>query len=288
MRVSYRCAALSVPLSLSLIGCSAEGEPAVSVESAVSASPEAEKTEPAKPVTAEDFLDRAQEAMAAEGGWTFGVKGSESLVLQGQTSTASYEAALRRTQDPDALHSSGTVVSKGKRKPEEIFVIDGTAYVKEGGDAWKHGPVSDPDMKNKVEDPMAAMGEFRKYVRESGDDVTLTKAGGRIRLQVRSGPRKLPEVRDRAFVEKAVREFGPTLKQLQKAGVSATEDQLTLSQLEETLILDPETYRVESHRFRFGFLIPYGGQDITFGQDVNEENRGVFEGDIELPADANA
>lgn len=284
MRVNYRLAALTIPLSLSLIGCSAEGEPTESVESAGSTSPEVKKTEPAKPVTAEDFLDRAEEAMAAQGGWTFAVKGSESLVFQGQASTASYKATVRRTQDPEAFHSSGAVISKGKRKPEEIFVVGGTQYVKAGRDAWKRGPVSDPDMKNKVEDPMAAIGEFRKYVQESGDDVTLTKEGGKVRLQVRSGSRKLSEVRDRAFAEKAVRELKPTLKQLQKAGVSATEDQLTLSQLEETLILDPETYRVESHRFRFGFLIPYGGQGITYGQDVNEENRGVFHGDIELPA----
>jgi hypothetical protein len=120
-----------------------------------------------------------------------------------------------------------------------------------------------------------------------GDDVTLTKERGKVRLQVRTGSRKLSEVRDRSFAEKAVRELKPTLKQLQKAGVSASEDQLTLSRLEETLILDSETYRVESHRFRFGFLIPYGGQDITYGQDVNEENRGVFDGDIELPAGVN-
>ncbi|MFF3248984.1 hypothetical protein ACFYWY_35865 [Streptomyces sp. NPDC002870] len=284
MRVNYRLAALIIPLSLSLIGCSAEGEPTESVQAAGSTSPEVKKTEPAKPVTAEDFLDRAEEAMAAQGGWTFAVKGSESLVFQGQASTASYKATVRRTQDPEAFHSSGAVISKGKRKPEEIFVVGGTQYVKEGRDAWKRGPVSDPDMKNKVEDPMAAIGEFRKYVQESGDDVTLTKEEGKVRLQVRSGSRKLSEVRDRAFAEKAVRELKPTLKQLQKAGVSATEDQLTLSQLEETLILDPETYRVESHRFRFGFLIPYGGQGITYGQDVNEENRGVFHGDIELPA----
>jgi hypothetical protein len=287
MRVNYRLAALIIPLSVSLIGCSAEGEPTESVESAESTSPEVMKTEPAKPVTAEDFLDRAEEAMAAQGGWTFAVKGSESLVFQGQTSAASYESTVRRTQAPAAFHSSGSVISKGKRKPEEIFVIGGTQYVKEGGDAWKHGPVSDPDMKNKVEDPVAVIGEFRKYVQESGDDVTLTKERGKVRLQVRTGSRKLSEVRDRSFAEKAVRELKPTLKQLQKAGVSASEDQLTLSRLEETLILDSETYRVESHRFRFGFLIPYGGQDITYGQDVNEENRGVFDGHIELPAGVN-
>ncbi|WP_406272458.1 hypothetical protein [Streptomyces sp. NBC_00191] len=278
MRVNRRFAALVIPLSVALIGCSAEEQPTASVESAASKSPEAKKTEPAKPVTPEEFLDRAEQAMAAEGGWTFAVKGSEDLVFQGQASTASYKATAERTQDPSApsaLHSSGSVLSKGKRKPEEIFVIDGTAYVKEGNDAWKRGPASAPDMQNKVEDPVAALAEFRTYVQE-GDDVTLTKAGGKVKLQVRSGSRKLSQ--------KAMRELKPTLKQLQKAGVSATEDQLTLSRVEETLILDPATYRVESHRFRFGFLIPYGGQDITYSQDVTEEIRGVFDGDIELPA----
>lgn len=279
MRMHRRLAALVIPLSIALIGCSAEEQPTASVESAASKSPAVEKTEPAKPVTPGEFLDRAEQAMAAEGGWTFGVKGSEDLVFQGQASTASYEATAERTQDPSApsaLHSSGSVLSKGKRKPEEIFVIDGTAYVKEGTDAWKRGPASDPDMQNKVEDPVAALAEFRTYVQESGGNVTLTKAGGKVELQVRSKSRKLSQ--------KAMRELKPTLRQLQKAGVSATEDQLTLSRVEETLILDPATYRVESHRFRFGFLIPYGGQDITYGQDVTEEIRGVFDGDIELPA----
>jgi hypothetical protein len=50
------------------------------------------------------------------------------------------------------------------------------------------------------------------------------------------------------------------------------------------LVLDATTYRVKSHRFEFGFLIPYGGQNITFEQDVQQENQGTFNGKIELPA----
>ncbi|WP_232789685.1 hypothetical protein [Streptomyces jeddahensis] len=222
--------------------------------------------------------------MAAEKGWTFAVRGQESLVLQGQASGASYASTVRRTLAPDAFQSTGTITtSKGVRKPEEIFVLDGTGYVKEGTAGWKEQPASDPDMQNKVEDPMAAIEEFRSYVKESGGDVTLTRKGGEVRLQVSVSSRKLPQVRDRAYVKAAVRELNPTLKQLRSAGVSATEDQLTLSSLKQTLVVDADTYRITSHRFQFGFLIPYGGQNITYRQDVREENKGVFEGSIELP-----
>ncbi|WP_309484430.1 DUF6612 family protein [Streptomyces himalayensis] len=237
------------------------------------------------PETPEEFLDRAEEAMAAEKGWTFAVRGRERLVLQGQTNGASYESTVRLTQDPKAFHSTGaTTSSKGVRKAEEIFVVDGTGYVKEGTGAWKQEPASEPEMKNKVEDPLSAIEEFRSYVTESGGDVTLTRQGGQVRLQVSVSSRKLPQVRERAYVEKAMRELNPTLKQLQNAGVSATEDQLTLSSLKETMILDADSYRITSHRFQFGFLIPYGAQNITFAQDVSESNKGVFEGSIELPA----
>lgn len=287
MRVHFRFAALAIPLSVSLIGCAAEEKPAESAESVDSKNSEAKKEQPSKPETPEEFLERAEEAMAAEGGWTFAVQGKENLVLQGQESVASYRSMVRRTQDPEALHSKGTIISKGVSKPEEIFVVDGMGYVKEGSADWKRESVSSPEMKNKVEDPVAAIEAFRAYAKESGDEVTLTERGGEAQLQVRTPSRKLSEVQDRAIVQKAVRELNPTLKKLQQAGVSVTEDELTLSRLEETLILDAKTYRIKTHRFQFGFLIPFGGQNITYGQDVKEENRGVFDGGIKLPASVN-
>jgi hypothetical protein len=56
-------------------------------------------------------------------------------------------------------------------KPEEIYVADGTAYVRKGTAAWEHGPLTDPEFADKVEDPLAALDAFRGY----GDEVTLAR-----------------------------------------------------------------------------------------------------------------
>jgi hypothetical protein len=278
--IRFRFAVLVFLSSFSLIGCSMEEEAA---DQAKPKGPETKREQPPKPTTPEDFLDRAEEAMRKEPGWAFAVKGEETLGLQGQESTASYQAAVKRTQEPEALHSQGTITRKGKRESEEIFVIGDTVHVKEGEEGWKQGPVSDPEMKNKVEDPMAAIEAFRRYRKETADDVTLTEEGGEARLRVRASSVKLPEGQNRAFVKKAVEELDPTLEQLRKAGVAVNTSQLTLSRLEETLVLDAETHQIKSHRLQFRFLIPYGSQNITYEQSVDEEIEGTFDGAIKLP-----
>lgn len=136
---------------------------------AASASAAASEKAPVSPETPGDFLDLAEKAMAAQHGWTFAVRGKEGLTLQGQQpSNASYTATVRRTSDPEALQSHGVIISsKGQRKPEEVFVVGGKGYVKEGdAGTWKHGALSDPVIANKVEDPVAAVQTFRTYLKQ--------------------------------------------------------------------------------------------------------------------------
>ncbi|MFF4763728.1 hypothetical protein [Streptomyces sp. NPDC001292] len=290
MRTRLRCAAVLVlPLVLSLDACGAQvGEPA-RAGSPGAATPSSATPEPsATPESPSDFLDLAEKAMAEESGWTFSVKGEEGLTLQGQKNAATYRATVRRAMRPEALRSEGVVTSgKGTRKNEEIYVADGTAYLKEGDAPWKHAPVTDPEMRNKVEDPVAVLEEFRTYAKAAAGDVKVTgKDDGTVELRLASGKRKLSAVADRAWAKKAKREFGPTAEQLRKAGVAVEDAQLTLSGLDEVLVLDAKTYRIRSHRLDFGFLIPYGGADIAFEQHVGEENQGAYAGRIELPADA--
>jgi len=294
MRACFGRAALAgVPLCVVLVGCSAGGgagesaKGADSVDSAVRATPDAKRERlPAAARTPGEFLERAGKAMDAESGWTFAVKGNEGLVLQGQTSAASYTSTVRRTRDPEALHSTGTIVSKGAGKPEEVFVVGGVGYVKEGGAGagWKKGPVSDPDIANKVEDPVDALEAFESYAKAGEGAVEVVKADGNVRLQVQVRSRRLAEVKNRPGVEKAARELEPTLAQLRKAGVTAGEEQILLNRIDEVLVLDAKTFRITSHRFECSFLIPYQGRTIAYSQNVREENRGVFDGGIRLPA----
>ncbi|WP_405806570.1 hypothetical protein OG729_15380 [Streptomyces sp. NBC_00210] len=291
MRSRFRCAALVLPLAFSLAACGAAEEDGP-VESAGAESPEATQSSeqaeatPAAPESPEDFLDLAEKAMAEEGAWTFSVQGQEGLTLQGHKSAATYRATVRRGMEPEALHSQGvSTSSKGTTKHEEIYVVDGTAHLKEGSAPWKAAPTSDPEMQNKVEDAVAAIEEFREYAQAAGDEMTLTKRDGTIELRVGSDKQKLTAVRDRAWVKKAQREFDPTAEQLRDAGIPVNDAQLTLSGLKEVLVLDSKTYRIKSHRFEFGFLVPYaGGRDIAYEQDVRQENQGTFDGKIELPA----
>ncbi|WP_258049921.1 hypothetical protein [Streptomyces finlayi] len=238
------------------------------------------------PESPEDFLALAAEAMAEEGAWTFSVKGEEGLTHQGQRSAASYRATVRRAMAPQALYSQGvSISSKGVKKDEEIYVADGTAHLRDGDAPWKAAPASDSEMRNKVEDAVAVIEDFRTYARAAtGDGVKPVLVDGAVELRVRSGEERLAAVRDRSWVKKAVREFEPTAEQLREAGIPVDEAQVTLSGLEEVLVLDATTYRIRSYRFTFGFLVPYGGQDIAFDQDVRQENQGVFEGEIEMPA----
>ncbi|MGW8885644.1 hypothetical protein [Streptomyces sp. NPDC055749] len=289
---SRRTAALVLPLALSLAACGAGDEgPA---ESAGTKTPEAKRvSEPpaaapqAAPESPEDFLDLAEKAMAAESAWSFTVKGQEGLTVQGRKSAATYGATVRRGMEPAALRSQGvSTSSKGTTKKEEVYVVEGTAHVKEDGADWRTAPATDPEMRNKVEDAVAAIEEFRAYAQAAGDDVKVTEANGTVELRVGSGKQPLTAVRDRAWAKKAQREFDPTAEQLRGAGVPVDDARLTLSGLEEVLVLDAKTYQVTSHRFAFGFLVPNGGQDIAYEQDVRQDNQGTFAGRIELPADA--
>ncbi|MYX39187.1 MULTISPECIES: hypothetical protein [unclassified Streptomyces] len=283
-------AALALLLALPLAACGAEKGSAQAVAGSPAATPSVEQS-PESPKSPEEFLDLAEAAMTGESGWTFSVTGREGLTLQGQRSAATYRATVHRGTDPEALHSEGVSTnSKGTKKSEEIYVVDGTAYVKEDGAAWKHAPASDPEMENKTEDPVAAVAEFRTYAKAAGGgDVKLTKARGTVELRVTGGRRKLAAVKDRAWAKKARREFAPTAEQLRDAGVPVNDDQLTLSRLQEVLVLDATTYRVRSHRYELEILVPYaGGGDIAYEQDVREENRGAYAGRIELPGDVGA
>ncbi|WP_406725806.1 hypothetical protein WJ438_15630 [Streptomyces sp. GD-15H] len=284
-----RTAALALPVSLTLAACGAAaeeqvgaGSPDVTVPSSLAAEPSA------PPETAEDFLDLAEKAMAEEPAWTFSVQGEEGLTLQGQKSAATYEGSLRRAAGRAALHSQGvSTSSKGTKKTEELYVVGDAGYLKEGAAGWKAVSPADPEMRNKVEDPIAVVDEFRMYAQAADGEVkvTETEGGGTVELRVVSGKQKLSAVQDRAWAKKAKREFDPTAEQLRQAGVPVEDGQLTLSGLEEVLVLDATSYRIESHRLDFGFLIPYNGQDITFEQKVSEANQGPYQGKIELPAD---
>ncbi|WP_143052485.1 hypothetical protein [Streptomyces sp. cf386] len=281
--MSTASAALAMLLAATLTGCvdsTDEGKPVESTQPA-DRSPQAA---PAEPRTAAEFLVRAEQAMAGQKGWTFAVKGREGLVLRGQENAATYTATVRRTTgDPWALHSTGATVSKGVSEPEEIYVADGTAYVKKGTAAWEHGPLADPEFAARVEDPLATLEAFRGY----GEEVTLTASedgqDGRVELRVRTATGPLTDVRDQGVVQKALRELAPTLRQLRAAGVAAPESEISVGGVEESLVLDASTYRVTLHTFTCTFLIPYDGQRIRYEQEVTEETSGTYKGTVVLP-----
>jgi hypothetical protein len=290
MRTRLRHTVLLVlPLSLALAACGAEADEPTAAGSPEAAAQSSAASEPAKaPESAEDFIDLAEKAMAAESAWSFSVKGEEGLTSQGQKSAATYEGTVRRAVGRAALHSQGvSTSSKGKKKTEELYVIGEAGHLKEGTADWKAVSPADPEMRNKADDPIAVIHEFRMYAQAAGGDVKVTEkdGGGTVELRVTSDEQKLSAVQQRAWAKKAKREFEPTAEQLRKAGIPVDDAQLTLSGLEEVLVLDAKTYRIKSHRLDFGFLIPYNGQDMAFEQQVTMENQGVYDGRIELPAD---
>lgn len=274
-------AVVAVLLAAALTGCAGaadEGKPVASAQPSAR-SPQTAPAE-AEPRTVAEFLARAEEAMAGQKGWTFAVTGREGLVLSGQDSSATYSATVRRsTGEAWALHSTGATVSKGVSKPEEIYVADGTAYVKKGAAGWEHGPVTDPEFADMVEDPIAALDVFRDY----GDEVTLAEPDGRVELRARAASGPLTGVRDKAVVQKALRELAPTLRQLRAAGVTTPVNAIAVGGVEETLVLDPSTYRVTAHTFKCTFLIPYDGQRIRYEQDVTERTSGTYDEVVAVP-----
>lgn len=285
-----RSAAVFVlPLALTLAACGAEAEPAGSGSQETPSAPSAAPSEQAEaPETAEDFLDLAEKAMAEEQAWFFSVKGEEGLTSQGQKSAATYEGTVQRAVGRAALHSQGvSTSSKGKKRTEELYVVGEEGHLKEDSAEWKAVSPADPEMRNKADDPIAVIHEFRMYAQAAAGDVKVTgkDGGGTVELRVTSGEQKLSAVQQRAWAKKAKREFEPTAEQLRKAGIPVDDARLTLSGLQEVLVLDAKTYRIRSHSLDFGFLIPYNGQDMAFEQQVTMENQGPYDGRIELPAD---
>ncbi|WP_225836194.1 hypothetical protein [Streptomyces sp. NK08204] len=240
------------------------------------------------PKTAVQFVVRARQALSAEKGWTFALRGSESAVMQGQApNTATYAATVHRTTAPAALQQTGTITTgKGERKAEVVYVVGGVGYVKEGDAGWKKGPVSQADIANDVEDPVAELDAFAGYSKSA--KVTRPGAGGgSVRLEVTASGWQLPAARSRPALQRAVREVEPTLAQLRRAGVTATDGQITLQSSTETWDLDARHgYRPTAHRYAFTFLVPFRGGDITISQEVRADNRGVFSGSVALPAGA--
>ncbi|MEU0370808.1 hypothetical protein ABZ070_11195 [Streptomyces sp. NPDC006283] len=280
---------LVLPLALTLAACGTEAEPAGAGRQETPSSPSPASSEQAEaPETAEDFLDLAEKAMAEEQAWSFSVKGEEGLTSQGQKSAATYEGSVQRAVGRTALHSQGvSTSSKGKKRTEELYVVGEEGRLKEDSAEWKAVSPADPEMRNKADDPIAVIHEFRMYAQAAGGDVKVTEkdGGGTVELRVTSGEQKLSAVRQRPWAEKAEREFEPTAEQLRKAGIPVDDARLTLSGLQEVLVLDAKTYRIRSHRLDFGFLIPYNGQDMAFEQQVTMENQGPYDVRIELPAD---
>ncbi|MFF3329250.1 hypothetical protein ACFYWX_06740 [Streptomyces sp. NPDC002888] len=273
-------------LLATLTGCSGGGQEDAAAAPVGSTAAKASTRPGAAPRTAADFLARAERATAGEKGWTFAVRGREALLAQGQENAATYAATVHRTtRSPWALHSTGTTHREGTDSPEEIYVVDGTAYVKEGGTGtWRHGPLTDPEYANKVEDPVAVLDAFRTYTGDDtpGGGVSLVTSGGGVELRVRTAKAALPAVRERGVVRRAVRELAPTLKQLRANGVAAPDARITVESAEESLVLDPSTYRITSHTFRCVFLVPYGGGGIRYSQEVTERNQGAYAGGVAL------
>ncbi|OXY98425.1 hypothetical protein [Streptomyces diastatochromogenes] len=248
------------------------------------AQPEPKVTPKPEPRTAAQFVARAREAMGAEKGWTFALRGSESAVMQGQApSGATYAATVHRTTAPVALRQTGTVTtSKGEREPEVVYVVGGTGYVKKGAEGWKKGALSEPGIANDVEDPLAELDAFAAYAKSA----TVSRTGAGVRLRVRASGWQLSAARDRPALKRAVREVEPVLGQLRKAGVTATDGHITLRSFAETWDLGDgaQGYRVVAHRYAFTFLVPFQGGDITVSQEVRADNRGVFDGNVALPS----
>jgi hypothetical protein len=293
MRTRLRHAVLVLALAVSSAACAGGTQRAEPANPAGTGTVAAQTQTPTptprpapEPTTPGEFLDSARKAMAAQNGWTFAVTGKEDLTAQGQTSAASYRATVQLTQRPEALHSQGVSVSKGKDRSEEIFVDGNTVHLKQAGQAWRHGSLSDPEMQSKVEDPLTDLETFRAYLNDPAGGVTLARSAGKAELRVRVTSTKFSAVKNRRLMEKVRAELAGTVEQLRKAGVPVNEQQLTLASLQETLTLDPVTHRIMSHRFQLRVLIPYGQQNMTYSQDVQEDSRGVFAGDIRLPANA--
>ncbi|WP_189313878.1 DUF6612 family protein [Streptomyces brasiliensis] len=285
---------MSVAAAVALSGCSSHAgkeKPTRPHESAQSATdgrtPHSDaKARPApQPRTAAQFVARARQGMRGEKGWTFAMRGSESVAMRGQAPTAAtYSGTVHRTTAPMALEQTGTITSsKGEREQELVYVVGGTGYVKQGAGAWKKGPLSDTAIADDVEDPVAELDAFAAYAKSA----EVSRTGGTVRLQVTASGWQLSAARTRPALERAVREVEPTLDQLRKAGVTATDGRITLQSFTETWDLDAaHGYRLTSHRYAFTFLVPFQGGDITMSQEVRADNRGVFTGAVALPEGA--
>ncbi|MET9676631.1 hypothetical protein ABZY68_26560 [Streptomyces sp. NPDC006482] len=299
MRIHSVWVAAGLAALAAVSGCGTQqpaGPTAATTTASPSASPSPEST-PTPERTKDDteagpaeLLARAEAAMGAEAGWTFAVTGEESLKQSGAPgSTASYSATVERTGSPEALHQTGTILSKGKRTPEELYAVDGTGYVREGGSgaAWREGPLTDPEIAAKVEDPLTVLGSFTDYA-EKGERIEVTRTGGEIRLRIRIPSGSLADRTERPAIAKAALEFRPTLDKLRKAGVTAGEKRIVLTGLEETLVLDARTHRMTSYRSSFGFAVPHEGRQLRYEQRLGADTRSPFTGRIEVPAAASS
>lgn len=266
-------------------GCAEEGGSARAAAESVSQ----ESGAPKASGTAEGFLVAAREAMAAEPGWNFTVQGKESLETlgAGRPKTATYTAEGRWTSRPHVVETDGTIAGGDGKRPVRSYVVDGIGYFREGDGAWEKRSVAKPETAARIEDPMTEVASFKEYVASPADpetdQVRVVRDGDEVRLRVKFGHQALADRNKSRALDKAGREFAPTLAQLREQGVKVQADDIILRHFDEQLVLDAKTHHVRAHTLTFSFALPYQGSEITYTQEVRQVVDAPFGGTIELP-----
>ncbi|MFC7441397.1 hypothetical protein [Laceyella putida] len=262
---------LAFTLLFSLSGCSMPWQ---------EEKPVLEKTEPSlRPPTLVEVLELAETTLKRGEGWSFQLKSQEKLTLKQQQTGARFEAKVNVTIDPYALSSQGTILSKGKKKAEQLVIIGEKGYLKEGKGPWKTG--TRVQMQTSIEDPTQALVELASVAKQKNAKLKMVESHGYTSVTAELAPGQNEGV----LWSKARAELEPTLKQLKGLGIRVNPAKISLKSYKREVHIDPKTHVLHAVSTQFVFQLPTATGMIAYQQIQTAEVRGVFKGRITLPAE---
>lgn len=242
------------------------------------------------PSTPAEAFTQAMEKQDQGKGYSFQMKGGETLTLKAsgtnQSSSASYQADVDVLMKPYALQSNGTIISKGKRKPEQIYVVGDEVYMKVGKEPWESGLRTSPDFQDVIEDPTQIWDGLTELSDSNPDLFTMKSENNQYVIELTLTNQEFQSLQSSEEVKKIQTEVASTIKQLKKLGFQVSKKQLKLTSYKQTVVLDQSTLQLKKHSIDFKLSLPAGKQTFTFKQKVEATSTGLYEGEIVVPAEA--
>ncbi|PTX58129.1 hypothetical protein C8P63_1182 [Melghirimyces profundicolus] len=257
-------------------------------------SPKEEAAEP-KPekLSMTQVVQKTQKASQKAKGYTVksGGKQEISMEVEGQSQgiTQEFDLKMDITQNPRAVHFSGTIQGGGQSGTVEGYQVGNEIYQTVDGSTWVKGTGADLNQfgGNQGQDPSQALQKLQELLSQiqgNKKDQALQMKETRDQYVITVNVMEdQPEVKE-LFLKQMTGSMVPTMKQ---AGVSVNESAIKLNKLKQVYHINKSTFEQEKMEQEMEVEIPVNDGTtsgvIKADQSMTLSLQGEFTGTIEVP-----